>query len=312
MPDAEIIVAADGAVDDCGPLARAASARVVVVPGPSGPAVARNRAAAEATGDILVFVDADVSPATDAVSGMCRLLDREPDVAAVFGSYDLNPPELNFMSQYKNLSHACVHESGSPEAFTFWAGLGAMRTRVFRQVQGFDERFRRPSIEDIELGYRVRKQGHRIRLDPAFRGQHLKRWSVWSSIVTEIRARGIPWTQLIHRYGALTNDLNTGHVHRLSVVLTYLFLATAVSGLFWPLALGLSAAAVAGLVLLNLGYYRWFVRHRGVAFAIAVIPAHLLHHACNGVSFVMGTLLYLGARAGMRLPGALPLSEWPR
>jgi GT2 family glycosyltransferase len=310
MPDAEILVAADGAVEDCRPLADAVSARVIVVPGPAGPAVARNRAAAEATGEILVFVDADVVAAPGAVPGMCRLLETEPTIAGVFGAYDLHPPEPNFMSQYKNLSHACVHESGSPEASTFWAGLGAMRTAAFREVHGFDERFRRPSVEDIDLGYRVRKAGHRLRLDPAFRGTHLKRWTIWNSIVTEIRARGIPWTQLIHRYGALTNDLNTGHIHRLSVVLTYVVFTAAIAAFFWPLGLAVSAAAVAALVLLNFGYYKWFARHRGPGFAAAVVPAHLLHHACNGVSFVAGTVLYAGARAGLVLPGALPLSDW--
>src|SRR5690606_9943699 len=55
MPEAEIIVAADGARDDCRPLARAAGAAVIDIPGPSGPAVARNRAAAAAGGELLVF-----------------------------------------------------------------------------------------------------------------------------------------------------------------------------------------------------------------------------------------------------------------
>ena len=210
MPDAEVLIAADGAVDDCRALAAAAGAQVVVVPGPSGPAVARNRAAAVASGDVLAFVDADVVVAPDALPGMCRLLDmRDRDLDGVFGAYDLSPPERNFMSQYKNLSHAYVHEVGDTHASTFWAGLGAVRADAFRSVGGFDERFRRPSIEDIELGYRLVAAGYSLRLDVTFRGRHLKRWTLRSSIATDIRARGIPWTQLIHRSQALSNDLNT-------------------------------------------------------------------------------------------------------
>ena len=104
-PDAELIVAADGAVDDCRELAARHGARVVVVPGPSGPATARNRAAAVATGDVLLFVDTDVVVAPDAIMGMCRLLDEEPAVAGVFGAYDHQPPAPNFMSQSSS-SHA--------------------------------------------------------------------------------------------------------------------------------------------------------------------------------------------------------------
>ena len=178
MPDAEVLIAADGAVDDCRALAAAAGAQVVVVPGPSGPAVARNRAAALASGDVLAFVDADVVVAPDALPGMCRLLEAETGLDGVFGAYDLLPPERNFMSQYKNLSHAYVHEVGDTHASTFWAGLGAVRADAFRSVGGFDERFRRPSIEDIELGYRLVAAGYSLRLDVRFRGRHLKRWTL--------------------------------------------------------------------------------------------------------------------------------------
>ncbi len=310
LPTAEILIAADGAVEDVRPLAAASAARVIDIAGPRGPAFARNRAAAAAIGDVLVFVDADVVAAPDALSGMCRLLRESPDIAAVFGAYDLDPPERNFMSQYKNLSHACIHESGNPEAATFWAGLGAIRTDTYRQVGGFDERFARPSVEDIDLGYRVRRAGHRLRLDPRFRGTHLKRWTFWNSVITDIRARGIPWTQLIYRYGALANDLNTRFELRLSVVLSYLLVASLAAASVWPWAGLVTAAALAILVTINWRYYAWFAKRRGLWFSMRVVPAHVLYHLCNGVSFAMGTLAHLGARMGIRVPGALPVTDW--
>lgn len=311
MPDAEIVVAADGAVEDIAALAADSRARVVPVPGPSGPAVARNRAAAVATGELLVFVDADVVAVSDSIRGMCRLLESNPEIAAVFGAYDRSPAETNFWSQYKNLSHACVHESGNRNAVTFWAGLGAMRRAVFEEVGGFDERFARPSIEDIDLGYRVHRAGHQLRLDPTYRGKHLKRWSLRSAVVTDIQARGIPWTQLIHRYGALANDLNTSWGLRLSVPLSYLFVLGLLMLPFSP-RWGASVAAVALALLcwLNRAYYGWFRRHRGWLFAMRVVPAHVLHHLCNGVSFLIGTAAHLGTRMGLSVPGALPVTDW--
>lgn len=310
-PEAELIVAADGALDDCRPLAAASRALVVEVPGPSGPAVARNRAAALATGEILVFVDADVVPAPGAITGMSDLLARSPDVAAVFGAYDLTPPERNFCSQFKNLSHSYVHEIGNPEASTFWAGLGAVRTEAFRAVGGFDERFTRPSVEDIELGYRLVAAGYRIRLDPRFRGTHLKRWTFGNCVVTDLRARGIPWTQLLHRGAGLSNDLNTRHELRLSVVAAFLFLLGLSASAFSPWAAVVAGAAGAMLVWLNRDYYRWFARQRSVGFAARVVPVHLIHHLCNGLSFVIGTALHLATRTGVRLPGAIPATPWP-
>ena len=310
LPQAEILVVADGAIEDCEPLARESNARVIRINGPSGPAVARNRGAAQASGDVLVFVDTDVVAAPDSLSGLVGYLDAHPEFAAIFGAYDLEPAEPSFVSQYKNLSHACIHEMGNPEASTFWAGLGAMRAEAFRKVGGFDERFDRPAAEDIDLGYRVKIAGYRLRLDPRFRGKHLKRWTVWNSIVTDITARGIPWTQLLHRYGALTHDLNLRHEQRVSVVLAYLLAAALIAGIFKPVLLWIALAAVLLIVAINRPYYAWFVRKRGWWFAIRVVPMHVLYHLCNGVSFALGTLAYLGARIGIRLPGALPRTHW--
>jgi GT2 family glycosyltransferase len=310
MPDAEIVVVADGAVDDCGPLAAASSAQVVRIPGPSGPAVARNAAAAVATGDVLAFVDADVIVAPDALPGMCRLLETESGLAGVFGAYDLFPLERNFMSQYRNLSHAYVHEQGNPAASTFWAGLGVIRAATFQSLGGFDERFRHPSIEDIELGYRLAAAGYPVRLDLRFRGQHLKRWTLGSSVSTDILARGIPWTQLIYRAGSLSNDLNTGIALRLSVVLTVALAASLPLALLTPWGAVVAVACGAGLIGLNLPYYRWFAQRRGMLFAVRVVPVHQVHHLCNGISFVAGTLLHVFRRFGLQLPGMLPPTAW--
>jgi hypothetical protein len=94
----------------------------------------------------------------------------------------------------------------------------------------------------------VKRAGHRLRLDPRFRGKHLKRWTLYSSIVTDIWARGVPWTQLIHRYGALANDLNVRWEMRLSVVLSYVLLASILAAPFWPASLVLAVAALAVLI----------------------------------------------------------------
>jgi GT2 family glycosyltransferase len=310
VPDFERIVAADGAIEDCAAVAHAQGATVVVLPRQSGPAAARNRAAARASGELLVFVDADVVPSPEAVRGLCDLLGQQPDITGVFGAYDRTPAAANFVSQFKNLSHAYVHEVGNPRAATFWAGLGAVRAEAFATVGGFDERFTRPSVEDIDLGYRLGGAGFALRLDPSFRGTHLKRWTLWNCIVTDIRARGIPWTQLILRYKALANDLNTSHSLRASVALAFGILAGLALA---PVTLWAGAAAVAmlGLLLmLNAGYYRWLASRRGWLFALRVVPLHLVHHLCNGVSFAVGTALHLARRAGIELPGALPPDAW--
>jgi cellulose synthase/poly-beta-1,6-N-acetylglucosamine synthase-like glycosyltransferase len=73
-----------------------------------------------AKGEILFFVDADVAVPPDAVGQMSAVFQQNPDLAAVFGSYDDRPFETNFLSQYRNLFHHYVHQTAKEEAATFW------------------------------------------------------------------------------------------------------------------------------------------------------------------------------------------------
>lgn len=308
---AEIIVAADGAVDDPHELAAAHGARVVEIPGPRGPAVARNRGVDAASGELIVFVDTDVVMHDDALARFAALFTGPDAPAAAFGAYDETPAEPNFFSQVRNLAHAYIHQRSNPEAHTFWAGLGAVRRQAFIDVGGFDERFPRPSVEDIELGYRLNRAGHRIRLDPAIQGTHLKRWTLWSSVMTDLRDRGVPWTQLLARYAAMRSDLNLTLKYRMCVVLAYLLCGVLLLSWWWPWLLALAAALLGLLWWLDRDYYGFFARRRGVGTALAWFPFHVLHHLTNGVSFAVGNALYVLRRVlGVSLPWTLPVTPW--
>ena len=185
-----------------------------------GPAAARNHGAQHARGDALLFVDSDVVVAPGTLEQVAALLVRRPDVAAVFGSYDANPAAAGTVSRYKNLLHHFVHQNGAAEASTFWAGCGAIRRSAFEAVGGFDQvRFRRPSIEDIELGHRLRRAGHRILLDKTLQVNHLKRWTLASLLWTDVVGRAVPWSRLILESRQRVHDLNLRHDQRVSAAL---------------------------------------------------------------------------------------------
>ena len=160
---------------------------VIVVDSPPGmgPAAARNAGAARAKGSILVFVDSDVLVHADAFTRIRAAFEAEPDLAAVFGSYDDLPSMHGVVSTFRNMLHHYVHQGSGGVATTFWAGLGAVRREAFVEVDGFDDwRFRSPSVEDIELGLRLATAGGLIRLDPEIQGTHLKRWGFGSMLLT--------------------------------------------------------------------------------------------------------------------------------
>ena len=285
--DTEIIVVDDASTDNTPAVAAGMGARVLHLEKNSGPGAARNFGARHATGDILFFVDADVVLAPDALDRVVSVLDRRPEFAAVFGSYDARPRARGVVSQYRNLLHHFVHQQGNPEASTFWAGCGAIRREIFLAVGGFDAvRFPRPSIEDIELGVRLRQAGHRILLDRDVQGTHLKRWKLRSVIWTDIACRAIPWSRLILDSREIPNDLNIKLGQRLSAGLVVLAAATLPLALWRVVMLVLPLAALVTVVVLNRGLFAFLGRQRGVAFAIACIPLHLLYLLYSLLSYL--------------------------
>jgi GT2 family glycosyltransferase len=287
FPDSEIIVVDDASTDDTASVAAEMGARVLRLETNSGPATARNYGASHAQGDILLFVDADVVVAPGVLSRVAKAFEEQPDLAAIFGSYDARPRAKGIVSQYRNLLHHFVHQNGSPEASTFWAGCGAIRRSVFQELGGFDEkRFLRPSIEDIELGYRLRQAGYRILLDKALQGTHLKRWTLTSVLHADIFCRAIPWSRLIFESKKAPDDLNLRRGQRLSVALVGLASLCLLLAVFRPELLVLCAVALLGVIILNRQLLAFFSRQRGVFFTTLCIPLHLLYYLYSGLGYL--------------------------
>jgi glucosyl-3-phosphoglycerate synthase len=84
----ELLVVDDGSVDATGPLAAAAGARVVVSQSGPGKGQALAAAVAATTGDVVVFLDADVVNFSERfVTGLVAPLLRDPAVQLVKGAY---------------------------------------------------------------------------------------------------------------------------------------------------------------------------------------------------------------------------------
>jgi GT2 family glycosyltransferase len=241
-------------------------------------------------------VDSDVAVHPDTLARILEHFEKEPSLDGLMGAYDDSPACGDFLSQYKNLQHCFVHRNARRQASTFWTGCGAIRRKVFLEHGGFDERFL--AIEDIELGYRLHAAGCRIALDPQVQVQHLKRWTVWNWLRTDIFVRAIPWTQVILRYRRMPNDLNTQWRERLSVASVFLALGAWLLALLW----GTVAPGAAGLVLftsvlvMNRRFYGFLAEKKGWRFAVAAAPLHLFYFFYSGASFLAGCGLYAWRR----------------
>lgn len=307
-PSSEIIVVADGDTDGSPRVAEEFKAKILRIPGPQGPARARNLGAQAAQGDILFFLDADVEIHTDSIQQIEAAFNKDPQLTALFGSYDDEPGETNFLSQYKNLFHHYIHQISREEASTFWAGCGAIRRQIFIEFGGFDESYRKPCIEDIELGYRLRQAGFRIRLSKGLQAKHLKRWDIYGLLKSDFFDRALPWTELILRDHRFINDLNLRFSSRLSVMMIYGFLVALAGGYWWSASFAAAGAFALLLILMNLPMYGFFLRKRGFWFMVQTIPWHWLYYFYSGLAFAIGCGRFLFSRhksSKVRLPATL-------
>ncbi|CAN5864105.1 hypothetical protein BH24GEM1_BH24GEM1_11100 [soil metagenome] len=230
----EVIVVDDASTDGTGDAARSAGARVIELGGDTeggNPALARNRGAAMAAGDPIVFLDADCTPGEEWLERLCEAHEAGADV--VGGALDL-PLGLSAMARcdyYCGWYH--VHSRRpAGEVPNHPPGNLSVRREVFARTGGFTER--QPiaySHEELAWQSSVRRAGGRIVFEPAAIVYHRNRPGFGNLL-----RRNYRWG-----YSAIESKARSGAV-RAAWIYQYPWLLVAGSV---PLALGSTAYILA-------------------------------------------------------------------
>jgi glycosyltransferase involved in cell wall biosynthesis/GT2 family glycosyltransferase len=156
--EAEIIVVDDGSQP---PYEQTRLAGVTLIVGDGrGPARARNRGVALATGAVVAFVDDDIVVESDWVTTLLHYLDTHPDVAGVTG--DTTAPPHDPLREHAVQDHV----GGSYLTCNI-----AYRRSALELVGGFDESFAH-AHEDRDLAWRVTALVGTVGVEPAMRVVH--------------------------------------------------------------------------------------------------------------------------------------------
>ncbi|MCX6029151.1 MAG: sugar transferase [Chloroflexi bacterium] len=318
----EVIVVDDGSTDDTAALARAAGVKVITQPN-SGPAAARNTGAAAATGDLLLFTDADCAP----VPGWIRALVApfaDPRVAGAKGAYLTRQAAL--VPRFTQLEYADRYDHmASAETIDFVDTYSAAYRRdVFLANGGFDTIFPTASVEDQELSFRLAEKGYRLVFAPQAQVYHRHN----PTLAAYIRRKFFIgyWKALLARWhpGRLVKDSHTPQVLKMQMGLVAVGLGGLVVGLVggWVVwgfgsAGGEETAARGGLVVVALAAVAFLLssvpflakvwrRDRGVVLsAVGLLWVRAL---ALGTGFALGLARFRG-QTGERRPA---LTAWQR
>lgn len=149
-------------------------AHLVSLPANAGPAAARNAGLRLVTTPYVVFADSDVVLAPDTVPTLLRHF-ADPGVAlAVPRITGLPTAAGSWIARYEHArssldlgDHPAAVRPGSPVS---WASTACVVGRVDALTDGFDDSMR--VGEDVDLCWRLIKNGHRVRYEPAARAAH--------------------------------------------------------------------------------------------------------------------------------------------
>ena len=151
---------------------------------------------------------------------------------------------------------------------------------------GFDEGFIRPSIEDIELGYRLAKAGYDICLLKNLQVTHLKRWELKTLLKTDIFYRAVPWSRLMIQRDHILRDLNLKMRDRISCGAVFMLSVSILLIGELPCSGMVLGLPVLFLLVLNRSLYQFFLKRRGLCFMFKGILFHWFYLFYSGAAFM--------------------------
>jgi glycosyltransferase involved in cell wall biosynthesis len=264
----EVIIVDDGSSDGTAIAAHRAGARVLLLPLSRGnPGAARNAGAAAARGDVLVFLDADCTPAP---GWLQALLDAHAEGSVAVGGAIEAAPDQGIAAR---CNHYCGFYHTHPgrargDVLNHPPANLSVRRDVFLEAGGFCET--QPVAdghEELAWQERLRQAGHAIHFEPSAVVLHRYRPG-WLSLLR----RNYRWA-----YSALRSK-------RGSAVVRFAWLYRR------PVLL---IAAAPALALVHTGHTLFCWARAGVLEPIAMLPAVLAARVAYAAGFMIGGIRWL-------------------
>lgn len=291
--DFEVIVVNDGSRDATEDLVKTFPVRLLSLPQSIGAAGARNYGAEKARGRFLFFTDSDITIQPDTLQKIYSVLTSDKGYHAVIGSYTKQTPIKSFFPVFKNYCHHFTHQKSLEEALTFWTGCGAIGRDIFLKQKGFAESYTSASIEDIEFGYRLSKQGYCIRLEKSIQVTHLKHYTFLSLIRSDVLNRAVPWTRLMLQSHTFQSDLNTTLANAISVFTVQLIPPTILFSSWYPELSFVVFVQMYLFVLCNLDFYQFVMDNDRFTFTLKTVAMSFVYFYYSGLGLILGFLSFM-------------------
>jgi glycosyltransferase involved in cell wall biosynthesis len=282
----EVVVVDDLSTDNSINVANEFPCRIIRMNKKAGPAKARNTGAYHARGEILFFTDSDIIIEKDTLQ---KIIDAIKDREAVTGMYARKPYLKKFFSLYHNYyAHRSQNET-SNFTFMFHSSCGAIRRDIFMKIGGFNEKMKKPTVEDVEFGYRLGENGYKVYLDKSIQVTHFTNYT-FSKLIKSYFYKSRDWSELVFsRSERLAKNEGWANFRNVAILLSALLILPLI-----PLSLYdnrfLFFLALSTLFFLsqNLDFYKLLLGEKPLLFMPGVI-----------FNYFVNLILFSGICAGL-------------
>lgn len=288
----EVIVVDDAGSDGGDEIAEALGARVLRLPRNRGVAAARNAGAKEASGEYLLFIDADVVSSLSIMTLLVEKLRQEPGLSAVGAcpGPNLSTTWTSNLLLMQGDWYTRYFVSQDTNVSCFPSECGMVRRDIFWGMGGFPESHGGVGMEEFAFGHTLEREGWNNVLLPE------ARYSTYYDTVPyrclELIHRTARWAPLFLRRRRLEPVVGSktpmGEVF--SCVTIALACAAIGLSLFFPSLWWVVALLLLSHLILQLPFIR-FVRHNkcgGNRLALFAWPALAAMHLATLVGFALG------------------------
>lgn len=289
----EVIVVDDSSTDKSTEIAKRFPVKLISLEKNRGSGYARNVAVENSSGEILLFIDADVMIKENTLGIIMNSFSNDTELDAIIGLFSKEHPHKDFFSQYKNLyMHFAFSRVCGYVDFLF-TSICAIKKEAYLSFSQT-----RLKTDDTEAGQRYKAARRKIILNKNLEVIHLKQYNLISFIKNEFI---IPydWSRIFLKYRGINHLARYGRFAHaklnqiLSLIICPVFFLCLVKLKFWPQNTLLTYILLGIFLALNLPFFIFLRRERGTGFMLKSIIVTYIDMLIMGAGILSGTLAYL-------------------
>lgn len=297
--DIEVIIVDDGSLDETiNILDKSSENFIPPIAGSNfklnhkGPAYARNYGVKKAKGKYILFLDGDVILKKDTLSKVYDFF-KDKKGLAVTGIWDKKQKTGRFFPQYKALrDHAYwfAERELNSRYYLFSTRIAGIEKKLFQKIGGFNTSYKKPTVEDIELTYKIEKHSP-IYFDPEIVVEH--EFEDFPVLAKKYFFRSRDWIKLYLRrlrfdpVATSRREANKSIIVGLFILFLFLYLLT-----FWPLYLYLYLGFFAIFLGMEFNFLTFLFREKGFRFTLIAIPTSIILYLIIDAGSFIGLLEY--------------------